>query len=102
MAIPLLNADQRKQLANELPDWPLLPKRDAIQKTFLFKNFVAAFACMSEIANAAEAQQHHPEWFNVWNRLEITLSTHDSGGLTQKDIDLALQINAIYIKLTAA
>jgi 4a-hydroxytetrahydrobiopterin dehydratase len=91
----LISNTQRNNLSVECPNWHLLPTRDALQQSFVFKNFKDAFSCMSEIAVVAEELNHHPEWFNVWNRLEVTLSTHDSGGLTLKDIQLAQAINLI-------
>ena len=65
------------------------PGRDAIIKTFTFKDFNAAFGFMSRAALQAEKMDHHPEWYNIYNRVEVTLATHDAGGVTQKDIDLA-------------
>ncbi len=96
----LISASQRESLQIECLGWSLLPSRDALQKTFIFKDFKDAFSCMSEIAIIAEEINHHPEWFNVWNRLEVTLSTHDSGGLTSKDIELAKAIDLICGKLS--
>jgi len=69
--------------------WTLVEGRDAITKTFQFGDFNAAFGFMSRVALKAEAMNHHPEWFNVWNRVEVTLSTHDAGGLTALDMELA-------------
>ena len=63
-------------------------------KNFTFKNFNEAFGFMSRVALKAEAMNHHPEWFNVWNRVEVTLSTHDAGGLTELDIELATFMDA--------
>ena len=71
--------------------WTLLSDRDAIQKTFLFTDFNQAFGFMSQVALQAEKMNHHPEWFNVWNRVEITLTTHDAGGLSTLDLELARQ-----------
>ena len=85
----LLNDLERSILKTELAHWTLVPKRDAITRTYLFKDFKSAFAFMTQCALHAEAMNHHPEWFNVWNRVEVTLSTHDAGGLTQRDIELA-------------
>ena len=64
--------------------------RDAIAKTFRFKSFDAAFGWMTRVAIRAEAMDHHPEWFNVYDRVEVTLSTHDSGGVTERDVALAV------------
>jgi 4a-hydroxytetrahydrobiopterin dehydratase len=72
-----------------LPAWEAAPGRDAIQRRFLFKDFNAAFGFMSRVALKAEALDHHPEWSNVYNRVEILLSTHDAGGVTALDLSLA-------------
>jgi 4a-hydroxytetrahydrobiopterin dehydratase len=85
----LLNDHERSILKTELANWAVVPKRDAITRTYSFKDFKSAFAFMTQCALHAEAMNHHPEWFNVWNRVEVTLSTHDAGGLTQHDIELA-------------
>ena len=77
-----------------LSGWAPVEGRDAITKTFTFKNFNEAFGFMSRAALKAEAMNHHPEWFNVWNRVEVTLSTHDAGGLTDLDIELATFMDA--------
>ena len=74
--------------------------RDAIQKTFMFKDFNAAFGFMTQVALAAEKMDHHPEWFNVYNKLEVTLSTHDAGGVTEKDLKLARKMENFYHKLS--
>jgi 4a-hydroxytetrahydrobiopterin dehydratase len=79
-----------------VPDWRHDAKRDAITREFLFSDFVTAFAFMTRIALVAEKQDHHPEWFNVYNRVTITLTTHDAGGLTENDIALALVADASY------
>jgi len=72
-----------------LEGWRAVEDRDAIAKEFKFKDFNAAFGFMSRVALYAERQDHHPEWFNVYNRVDVTLSTHDSGGVTDKDVALA-------------
>jgi len=95
MKHPLLNPEQRETLTQTVPHWILLGNRDAITRTFKFQNFLEAFAFMGKVAIFAEELNHHPEWFNVWNKVEITLSTHDSGGLTQLDINLATKIDQI-------
>ena len=95
MKQPLLNPKQRETLTQTVPHWILLGNLDAITRTFKFQNFLEAFAFMGKVAIFAEELNHHPEWFNVWNKVEITLSTHDSGGLTQLDINLATKIDQI-------
>ena len=75
--------------------WTLAEELDAITKTFRFKDFSAAWGFMSRAALVAEKLDHHPEWSNVWNRVEVMLTTHDAGGLTQLDIDLAEAMDAL-------
>ncbi len=84
-----LDAAERHAALARLDGWRAVEGRDAITKTFTFKSFNAAWGFMSQIALAAEKMDHHPEWCNVYNRVEITLTTHDCGGLSQRDIDLA-------------
>ena len=69
--------------------WKEVEGRDAITKTFEFKNFRQAFSWMTQVALRAEKMDHHPEWFNVYKTVEVTLSTHDAGGLTELDVKLA-------------
>ncbi|MDA0787035.1 MAG: 4a-hydroxytetrahydrobiopterin dehydratase [Proteobacteria bacterium] len=88
MAEKLEGAARDAALAS-LDGWALVEGRDAITRTFRFADFNAAFGFMSRVALKAEAMNHHPEWFNVWNRVEVTLSTHDAGGLTALDMELA-------------
>ena len=76
-----------------LEGWDEVEGRDAITKTFTFKDFNQAFGFMTRVALKAERMDHHPEWFNVYNRVDVTLSTHDAGGLTMRDIKLAHFIN---------
>ncbi|HUO89969.1 MAG TPA: 4a-hydroxytetrahydrobiopterin dehydratase [Rhizomicrobium sp.] len=78
-----------------LPQWKAVEGRDAIARKFEFEDFNAAFGFMARTALLAEKMDHHPEWFNVYNKVEVTLSTHDAGGLTQKDIDLATAMDAL-------
>jgi 4a-hydroxytetrahydrobiopterin dehydratase len=80
---------ERDQAVQKLDGWSVAPDRDAIQKTFQFKSFNAAFGFMQRVALAAEKMDHHPEWFNVYNRVDITLSSHDVGGTSERDIQLA-------------
>ena len=90
-----LNATELAGLSATLPAWKLVEGRDAITRAFRFKDFSEAWGFMARVALLAEAQDHHPEWFNVWNRVEITLSTHDAGGLSARDVRLARAIDAI-------
>ncbi len=78
-----------------LDGWRVAEDRDAIVKQFRFKDFNAAFGFMSRVALYAEKADHHPEWFNVYNRVEITLTTHDAGGLSQRDVDMVGAIEAL-------
>lgn len=75
--------------------WELTTDRDAIQKTFKFANFIDAFGWMSRVALWSERWNHHPEWFNVYNRIEVTLTTHDAGGLSPLDVKLAKKMDAL-------
>ncbi len=92
-----LNAEARTQALAELPDWSPVEGRDAIQKPFKFKDFSQAWGFMSRVALAAEAMNHHPEWSNVYNRVEILLTTHDCGGLSARDIELARKIEELVV-----
>ena len=84
-----LAIEDLKQALKRLPDWRLAGEREAITRKFQFVDFDAAFAFMTRAALLAAKMDHHPEWFNVYNKVEVTLATHDAGGVTQKDIDLA-------------
>jgi 4a-hydroxytetrahydrobiopterin dehydratase len=95
MAATKLDAASRAGLANRLPQWRLAPGRDALQRTFTFKDFSEAFGFMARAALVAERVDHHPEWTNVWNRVEVTLSTHSAGGLTELDVRLAEAMDGI-------
>lgn len=75
--------------------WTLVDGRDAITKSFVFKNFIEAFGWMAQAALLAEKLNHHPEWFNVYKTVEVTLSTHDAGGLTALDVKLATKMDAL-------
>jgi 4a-hydroxytetrahydrobiopterin dehydratase len=85
----------RKAMPARLPEWRLVEGRDAIARTFSFKDFNAAFGFMTRVALVAERMNHHPEWLNVWNRVEVTLSSHDAGGLTERDLKLAEAMDRI-------
>ena len=79
----------------KLDGWALAEGREAIEKQFTFKNFSQAFGFMTRVALAAEKADHHPEWTNVWNRVDVTLTTHSAGGLTAKDMALARTMDRI-------
>jgi len=86
-----------KQLSDLLKtknlEWNI--RNNSIQKEFVFKNFIEAFGFMSRVAILTEKQNHHPEWSNVYNKVNITLTTHDAGGVTEKDLDLATAIEIL-------
>jgi 4a-hydroxytetrahydrobiopterin dehydratase len=84
-----LDAKARAAAMKTLKGWKDVKGRDAITKKFQFENFSEAFAFMTRVALLAEKMDHHPEWFNVYNKLEVTLSTHDAGGVTQNDVAMA-------------
>lgn len=90
-----LDAAGRAALAQDLPGWAMAEGRDAITRSFRFADFSAAWGFMSRVALLAEKHEHHPEWSNVWNRVEITLTTHDAGGLSARDVALARAIDAL-------
>jgi 4a-hydroxytetrahydrobiopterin dehydratase len=89
MAREFRDAAHRSEALASVPAWSLVDGRDAITRTFTFDGFGAAFAFMTQVALMAEKMDHHPEWFNVYSRVEVTLSTHDVGGLSTLDIRLA-------------
>jgi 4a-hydroxytetrahydrobiopterin dehydratase len=84
-----LSADARKAALAKLHGWSEVKGRDAITKKFVFADFNAAFGFMTRSALVAEKLDHHPEWFNVYKTVDVTLSTHDAGGLTELDVKLA-------------
>ncbi|MGH7878595.1 MAG: 4a-hydroxytetrahydrobiopterin dehydratase [Candidatus Binataceae bacterium] len=84
-----LSGDARTTALRRVKDWSEVSGRDAITRKFTFKDFKEAFAFMTAVAEIAERMNHHPEWFNVYKSVEVTLSTHDAGGLTDLDIKLA-------------
>lgn len=90
-----LSEEDRAALWPTVPGWTLVDGRDAITRTFKFKDFNAAWGFMSRAALVAEQLDHHPEWFNVYNRVDVVLSTHDAGGLTELDFQLARAMDAI-------
>lgn len=85
----LLNDAELSAAIEGLSGWARHASRPALTRAFTFKDFNEAFGFMSRVALKAEAMNHHPEWFNVWNKVEVTLATHDAGGVTEKDIKLA-------------
>jgi 4a-hydroxytetrahydrobiopterin dehydratase len=91
--VDTLTEEELKAALDCLPGWTQVNGRDAIFSALEFKNFNQAFGCMSRIALMAERIDHHPEWFNVYNKIEITLTTHSAGGVTDLDIRLARFIN---------
>ena len=92
-----INTQEIESRLQELKDWTYTHSqgRDILQKSFKFKNFVEAFGFMSKVALLAEKMDHHPEWSNVYNKVEINLTTHDAGGLSEKDFQLAKLIDAL-------
>lgn len=84
-----LTPDARRQALERLSGWSAVQNRDAITRKFTFRDFRQAFAFMTRVAEVAEEMNHHPEWFNVYKTVEVTLSTHDAGGLTDLDVKLA-------------
>ncbi|MGF1640912.1 MAG: 4a-hydroxytetrahydrobiopterin dehydratase [Rhodospirillales bacterium] len=84
-----LTGEARRTALQDLDGWAEADGRDAITKTFRFGTFNEAFGFMTRVALKAETMDHHPEWGNVYNRVEVTLATHDAGGVTLKDVELA-------------
>ncbi len=94
MAVRKLDSAERSAALDMLPDWTYDAEAGGIRRSFRFSDFAAAFAFMTRTAILAEKADHHPEWSNVYNRVEILLTTHDAGGLSARDIDLATAISA--------
>jgi 4a-hydroxytetrahydrobiopterin dehydratase len=90
-----LSQAEREDALEGLPEWDYQDGRDAITRSFTFDDFSQAFAFMTQVALLAEKADHHPEWSNVWNRVDILLTTHDAGGLSGRDIDMARAIDAL-------
>lgn len=84
-----------EQAAQQLQGWTVVDGRDAIHKVFKFKNFNQAFGFMTQVAMQAEKNNHHPEWSNVYNRVDVTLTTHEAQGVTQRDVDLATFMDSV-------
>lgn len=95
MAITRLSDTERDTALTRLPQWSLRADGLAIVRTFRFGDFAEAFGFMARVAIIAEKADHHPEWFNVYNRVEVTLTTHDASGLSTRDVALALAMDAM-------
>lgn len=95
MTIARLTDAETAALIAELPGWTLREDGKAIVRQFRFKDFNQAFGFMTRVALLAEKADHHPEWSNVWNRVDVTLTTHDAGGLSERDVKLAHAIEAV-------
>ena len=90
-----LDPAARAAIAQRLPAWSLVAGRDALQRTFAFRDFNEAFGFMARVALLAERMDHHPEWSNVWNKVTVTLSTHAVGGLSENDIICAAKVDQL-------
>ena len=90
-----LTAEERAAALAALPQWGEVAGRDAIARSLKFKDFNQAWGFMARVALQAERMDHHPEWFNVYNRVEVTLTTHACGGVSQRDVKLARFIDAL-------
>jgi 4a-hydroxytetrahydrobiopterin dehydratase len=93
--IQKLSDTERSEALAALPDWAHEPGRDAIVRRFRFQDFVEAFGFMTRVALLAEKADHHPEWSNVYNRVEVLLTTHDCNGLSKRDVAMAKAIDAL-------
>ena len=90
-----LTGELRKAALAALKDWREVPGRDAIAKKYVFKDFNEAFGFMTRAALVAEKMDHHPEWFNVYKTVDVTLATHDAGGVTELDVKLAAEMDRL-------
>jgi 4a-hydroxytetrahydrobiopterin dehydratase len=97
-----LTGEARQKAISGLTGWSEVAGRDAITRKFVFKDFREAFSFMIEAADVADDMDHHPEWFNVYKTVEVTLATHDAGGVTDKDIALAREMDRIAVEVAAA
>lgn len=95
MAIAELTETERDAALAKLPDWSIARQGEAIERKFTFADFSEAFGFMARVALLAESQDHHPEWSNVYNTVDIALTTHDAGGLSARDVALAKAIDAL-------
>ena len=98
--IPKLQDEAREKALQELPQWRYDPERDAILRDFVFKDFEIAFNFMTQVAQAADEQDHHPEWFNVYNKVNVLLTTHDCQGLSARDFKLAKVMDTVFDSLS--
>ena len=92
--MPLLSDAEREDALKSLPGWEYDADKRGIARRLRFKDFSEAFAFMTRVALAAEKADHHPDWFNSWNRVDVFLTTHSADGLTEKDVALATEITA--------
>jgi len=93
--VSVLDEESRASALAGLPGWTYDVQTKGIARTFRFRDFSAAWGFMTRVALAAEKADHHPEWTNVWNRVDVLLNTHDAGGLTARDVALAGEIDAL-------
>ena len=93
MGLTKLSDEQTRKELTDLPGWSIVNGK--LHKDFVFKDFIEAFGFMSTAALHIEKMNHHPEWFNVYNKIKVDLTTHDAGGITQNDIDLARILNSL-------
>lgn len=100
--MPAIDPSQLPDALKDLPQWALDLARPALHRRFEFRNFGQAFAFMTEMATYSEAHQHHPEWSNVYGMVEVTLTTHDAGGLTARDLAWAHMADAVFARHTSA
>lgn len=97
-----LESSELERLLASLPDWRLDAQRGAISREYTFADFLQAFGFMTKIAIASETKNHHPEWANVYNRVSITWTTHDAGGITMNDIDMARECDQCFANLLSS
>ena len=95
LTVPELSDEDRERLLADHPEWTLTREGKAIERTFQFGDFSEAWGFMSRVALLAESHDHHPEWFNVYAKVEITLTTHDAGGLSTRDANMARAIDRL-------
>ena len=100
MATQLTDEERGAALAS-LTEWQGVEGRDAITRSYKFKDFNEAFGWMTRVAMVAEKMDHHPEWANVYNSIKVTLSTHDAGGITQLDINLAIIMDMVAVDMAS-